>query len=98
MKFSRFIREKSYLRGLIYSYCAVILVLFLIYFTTYSVMLSAVEREQESGSIHLIENARDNVDNEISMITQLANFIASNDKMLKSFSSKNPSEFIGSVK
>ena len=94
MKFSRFIREKSYLRGLIYSYCAVILVLFLIYFTTYSVMLSAVERERESSSIHLIENARDNVDNEISMITQLANFIASNDKMLKSFSSKNPSEFI----
>ncbi len=88
------IPEKSYLRGLIYSYCAVIFVLFLIYFTTYSVMLNAVEREQSSNSVRLLENARDNVDNEISMIAQIANFIASNDKMLKSFSEKNMKEFI----
>ena len=94
MKKGRFIHEKSYRRGLIYSYCAVILVLFLIYFTTYSVMLSAVEREQASSSTRLLENSRDNVDNEISMITQLANFIASNDNMLKSLSEENPKDFM----
>ena len=94
MKKNKFINEKSYMRSLIYSYCAVIFVLFFIYFITYSVMLNAVEREQTSNSERIIENTRDNVDNEISMIAQVANLIASNGNMLKSFSADNSDDFI----
>ncbi len=90
----RFVFDKSsYLHSLIYSYGAVILVLFLIYFTTYFIMSNAVEREQAEKTVQLLENARDNVDNEMLMITQVTNLIAANNEMIGSFSREESLDF-----
>lgn len=78
--------KKSYMHSLIYSYGAVILVLFLIYFTTYFCLSNVIEKSRTEKSVQMLENARNNVDNEMMMINQLANLIAANDEIISDFS------------
>lgn len=85
--------KKSYLHSLIYSYGTVILVLFLIYFTTYFIMSNAMEKSRTEKSVQQLENARDNVDNEMLMINQVVNLIAANDEMIENFSCGETSDF-----
>lgn len=85
--------RKSYLHSLIYSYGVVMLILFLIYFATYFIMSNAMEKSQTEKSVQMLENARDNVDNEMLMINQIVNMIAASDDITGSLSDDGTEAF-----
>ena len=84
----------SYLYKLMYSYGAAFLLMFFIYAFASTTMISEIKKAYEQNYLTLLETSRDNIDNDIMTVTQLASFIASDTEMIRSFSEEKSREFV----
>lgn len=83
----------SYLYKLMYSYGIAFLIVFIIYAISNTAVINEIKKVYRGNYDMLLENSRNNIDNKILTVTQLASFIASDNEMVESFARGGSSEF-----
>lgn len=83
----------SYLYKLMYSYGIAFLIVFIIYAISNTTMINEIKRVYARNYSILLENSRNNIDNNILSVSQLAGFIASDNEMVASFAGDGSREF-----
>lgn len=81
LKLYKSLFKRSYFRNLIFSYGIMLLVLFLIYIITSTVMNNVITSERENMISYMSAISKTNIDNEILRVEQMAGQIAARDEI-----------------